>query len=72
MGGHRGRAREDRWTTAEPKLPPVRIARVIDSVRRRLHRLDQKLVPAPIAVLDMMTGAFFTRAIYAAAKFGSR
>ncbi|MDT5236894.1 MAG: hypothetical protein QOF47_2881 [Mycobacterium sp.] len=56
--------------TAEPKLPPVRIARVMDSVRRRLRRLDQKLVPAPIAVLDMMTGAFFTRAIYTAAKFG--
>ena len=55
--------------TAEPKLPPVRIARVIDSVRRRLRRLDQQLVPAPIAVLDMMTGAFFTRAIYTAAKF---
>ena len=56
--------------TVEPKLPPARIARVVDSVRRRLHRVDQKLVPAPIAVQDMMTGAFFARAIYTAAKFG--
>ena len=56
--------------TAKPKLPPARIARVVDSVRRRLRRVDQKLVPAPIAVLDMMTAAFFTRAIYTAAKFG--
>jgi O-methyltransferase domain/Dimerisation domain len=56
--------------TTEPKLPPARIARVVDSVRRRLRRIDQKLVPAPIAVLDMMTGAFFARAIYTAAKLG--
>ncbi len=56
--------------TAKPKLPPARIARVVDSVRRRLRRVDQKLVPAAIAVLDMMTAAFFTRAIYTAAKFG--
>jgi hypothetical protein len=56
--------------TVEPKLPPASIARVVDSVRRRLRRIDQKLVPAPIAVLDMMTGAFFARAIYTAAKFG--
>jgi C-methyltransferase len=56
--------------TAEPKLPPARIARVVDSIRRRLRRIDQKLVPAPIAVLDMMTGAFFARAIYTAAEFG--
>ena len=56
--------------TVEPKLPPAPIARVVDSVRRRLRRIDQKLVPAPIAVQDMMTGAFFARAIYTAAKFG--
>lgn len=56
--------------TAEPKLPPARVARALDAVRRRLRRIDQKLVPAPIAVMDMMTGAFFARAIYTAAKFG--
>lgn len=56
--------------TAEPKVPPARIAGVIDSVRRRLRRVDQKLVPAPIAVLDMMTAAMITRAIYTATKFG--
>lgn len=55
---------------AEPKLPPARVARALDAVRRRLRRIDQKLVPAPIAVMDMMTGAFFARAIYTAAKFG--
>jgi hypothetical protein len=56
--------------TAEPKLPPARIAGFVDSVRRRLRRVDQKLVPAPIAVLDMMTAAIITRAIYTATKFG--
>lgn len=56
--------------TAEQKIPPARIAGVVDSVRRRLRRVDQKLVPPPIAVLDMMTAAMVTRAIYTAAKFG--
>jgi hypothetical protein len=56
--------------TVQPKLPPAPIARVVDTVRRRLRRIDQKLVPAPIAVQDMMTSAFFARAIYTAAKFG--
>ena len=56
--------------TAEPKMPPARIARAVDAIRRRLRRAEQKLVPTPIAVLDMMTGAFFARSIYTAAKFG--
>jgi hypothetical protein len=56
--------------TVVSKFPSARIARVVDSFRRRLHRIDQKLVPAPAAVQDMMTGAFFARAIYTAAKFG--
>jgi hypothetical protein len=53
-----------------PKLPPARVARAVDAVRRRLRRVEQKLVPPPIAVLDVMAAAFFSRAIYTAAKFG--
>jgi hypothetical protein len=52
------------------KLPPARVTRAVDAVRRRLRRFEQKLVPPPIAVLDMMAAAFFARAIYTAAKFG--
>lgn len=56
--------------TVVSKFPSARIARVVDSFRSRLHRIDQKLVPAPAAVQELMTGAFFARAIYTAAKFG--
>jgi hypothetical protein len=40
------------------KLPPARVARAVDAVRRRLRRFEQKLVPPPIAVLDMTAVAF--------------
>jgi hypothetical protein len=52
------------------KLPPVRVARAVDAVRRRMRRVEQRLVPAPVAVLDQMTGAWVSRAIYTATKFG--
>jgi hypothetical protein len=39
------------------RLPPVRVARAVDAVRRRLRRAEQRMVPAPAAVLDLMTGA---------------
>jgi hypothetical protein len=52
------------------RLPPVRVARAVDAVRRRLRRAEQRMVPAPAAVLDLMTGAWVSRAIYTAAKFG--
>jgi hypothetical protein len=53
-----------------PKLPPVRVARAVDAVRRRMRRVEQRMVPAPAAVLDLVTGAWVSRAIYTAAKFG--
>ena len=52
------------------KLPPVRVARAVDAVRRRMRRVEQRMVPAPAAVLDLMTGAWVSRAIYTATKFG--
>ena len=52
------------------KLPPVRVARAVDAVRRRIRRVEQRMVPAPAAVLDLMTGAWVSRAIYTATKFG--
>jgi Dimerisation domain len=52
------------------KLPPVRVARAVDAVRRRLRRVEQRMAPAPAAVLDLITGAWVSRAIYTATKFG--
>jgi C-methyltransferase len=52
------------------KLSPVRVARAVDVVRRRMRRVEQRMVPAPAAVLELMTGAWVSRAIYTATKFG--
>jgi C-methyltransferase len=51
------------------KLPPVRVARRRRG-RRRMRRVEQRMVPAPAAVLELMTGAWVSRAIYTATKFG--
>ncbi len=55
---------------AQPKLPPVRLARAFDFARRRLRRAEQKLQPPSIAVVDMMTGAWVAQGIYTATKLG--
>ena len=54
------------------KLPPLRVARAVDAVRRRIRRVEQRMVPAPAAVLDLMTGAWVSRAIYTAPSSASR
>jgi hypothetical protein len=54
------------------KLAPVRAARAVDAVRRRLRRVEQTLVPPPTAVLDLMSGPFVARAINTAAILGTR
>jgi hypothetical protein len=40
------------------RLPPVRVARAVDAVCRRMRRVEQRMVPAPAAVLELMTGAW--------------
>jgi hypothetical protein len=52
------------------RLPPARVARAVDAVRRRMRRAEQRMVPAPAAVLELMGGAWVSRAIYTATKFG--
>lgn len=53
-----------------PKVPPARVVRIVESVRARLQTLNQKMVPAPISLLEMITASFMTQAIYATAKLG--
>lgn len=52
------------------RIPPARIVRVVEGVRARLQSLNQKLVPAPISLLEMITASWMTQAIHAAAKLG--
>jgi hypothetical protein len=55
---------------AASKVPPVRVVRAIERARHHLGRLHRRMVPAPIAMLDMITEVWATQAITAAAELG--
>jgi hypothetical protein len=52
------------------KVPPVKVVRALDAVRRRIGKIHQKMVPADAAILEMMTGAWVARGIYTATELG--
>jgi hypothetical protein len=56
--------------TENSRTPPVPVMKAVDAVRRRLGRLHQKMVPGNAAILETLTGAWVSRAIYAAAELG--
>ncbi len=55
---------------APPKLPPVRIARALDPFRRGLRRVERKLQPPFVSVLDTMTSASVAQGVYVVTKIG--
>ncbi|MEV0032654.1 methyltransferase [Nocardia sp. NPDC050793] len=57
-------------TNTLAKVPPARIVRLVEGARSRLQSIDHKLIPAPISLLEMITGSWLTQAVYAAAKLG--
>jgi C-methyltransferase len=52
------------------KVPPAKLARVIEWTRHHLRRLDQSLVPAPAAMMEMIIATWTSQAITAAAELG--
>ncbi|OBB95179.1 methyltransferase [Mycobacterium sp. 852002-40037_SCH5390672] len=52
------------------KVPPAKIARIVEWIRHHLYRLNQRLVPAPAAVLEMIIAAWTSQAITVAAQLG--
>lgn len=48
----------------------ARVVRAVEGMRSLLHRIDRKLVPAPVNMLEMITASWLTQAVYAAAKLG--
>ncbi len=50
------------------KTPPARVVRAVDSVRNRVGRVHQKMVPPGIALLEMATSFWLSQAIYVAAE----
>jgi len=51
-------------------MPPARIARVIEWTRHQLFGLNQRLVPAPAAMMEMITATWISQAITVAAQLG--
>lgn len=54
----------------DEKVPPAGLVRMIMGFRNFLEKLRRNLVPPPIALLEMITGYWYTQAIYVAAKLG--
>jgi hypothetical protein len=51
-----------------PPIPPVRVVRAAEGARTRIQRMSQRLVPAPVALFDMVMSSVVTQAIYVAAE----
>jgi C-methyltransferase len=49
------------------KVPPAKLVRVVERMRHHVYRLHQRLVPTPIAISELILGAWVSQAIQAAA-----
>lgn len=56
--------------TTKPKLPPVIVIRTVNKLRDRVGKIQKSLVPAPAALLEMISGQWIAQAIGVAAKLG--
>ena len=52
------------------KVPPAKLARVVEWTRHQLYRLNQRLAPAPAAIFEMILAGWTSQAITVAAQLG--
>ena len=52
------------------KVPPAKLVRAVERFRYHLDRLHQRLVPPPIALMELTLGAWVSQAVQAAAELG--
>src|ERR1700737_3932662 len=52
------------------KVPPAKAARIVEWVRHHLYRLNQRLTPAPAAMMEMIIATWTSQAITVAAELG--
>ncbi|HVQ98822.1 MAG TPA: methyltransferase [Mycobacterium sp.] len=52
------------------KVPPAKLARFVEWIRHYLYRLNQRLTPAPAAMMEMIIATWTSQAITAAAQLG--
>lgn len=51
-------------------IPPPRMVKLVDRLRCGLYRLHQRLVPAPVAMIELILAGWTSQAIEAAAELG--
>jgi C-methyltransferase len=56
--------------SASTKVPPAKLARVVEWIRHHLYRLHQRLAPAPAAMMEMIIATWTSQAITVAAQLG--
>jgi hypothetical protein len=54
----------------ESMVPPARLARAVEWIRQCLWRLNQRLAPAPAAMMEMIIATWTSQAITVAAELG--
>jgi C-methyltransferase len=52
------------------KVPPAKLARIVEWIRHYLNRLNQRLTPAPAAMMEMIVSTWTSQAITVAAQLG--
>ena len=52
------------------KIPPAKVARIVERFRHHLYRLHQRSAPAAAVMFEMVTGAWVAQAIQVAAELG--
>jgi len=52
------------------KVPPAKLARVVEWIRHHLYRLHQRLTPAPAAMMETILATWTSQAITVAAQLG--
>ncbi len=52
------------------RVPPVAAARAVERIRHHLYRLNQRLLPAPAAMMEMIVAGWLSQAITTAAELG--
>src|ERR1700727_3409726 len=64
------RANPEAVSRTPPRVPPARLARVVEWIRHYLSRLHQRLTPAPAAMMEMIVATWTAQAITVAAQLG--
>ncbi|MGA8330747.1 MAG: methyltransferase dimerization domain-containing protein [Mycobacterium sp.] len=52
------------------KVPPAGVARIVERLRHHVYRLNQRLLPAPAAMMEMIIATWTSQAVTVVAQLG--